>query len=91
MAGGAISRDVALVVERFAELMAAIGFSRPNICPEPSGGVILEWQNTAQVLTVDFDEIQGFSFSYESFEMPELDDGGGLDEFFRGGILEMPF
>lgn len=89
--GGPISNEVVAAAERFAELMAAIGFSRPKICPESSGGVLLEWQSPTQVLTVDFDETQVFSFSYESFEMPELDDEGGLDELVRGGFLKMPF
>ena len=79
------------MAEGFAELMATKGFSRPDTCPDSAGGVLLEWQSPVQALSVEFDEIQGFSFSYESFEKPELDDEGGLAEFFLGGILEMPF
>ena len=88
---GPISNEVVAVAEGFAELMAAKGFSRPNTCPDSAGGVLLEWQSSAQILTVDIDEIQGFSFSYESFELPELDDEGEVDEFVWGGFLEMPF
>ncbi len=91
--GGPISNVVVGVAERFAELMAIIGFSRPNICPEPSGGILLEWQSLTQVLTVDIesDDIHRIYFSYESAETPELDGEGNLDELVRGGFLHDPF
>ena len=69
--------DAAVVV---AEFMATYGFSRPEVCPESSGGVLLEWQQSDRVLTVDLDGIEGFSFAYESLGKPELE--GDIEDFF---------
>ena len=77
--GGPVSTrvvDEAMVV---AELMAIWGFSRPDVCPESSGGVLLEWQQSDRVLTVDFDGIEEFSFSYESPGEPETE--GNFEDF----------
>ncbi len=63
--GGPVSMrilDEAMVV---AELMAICGFSRPEVCPESSGGILLEWQQSERVLTVDLDGIEEFSFAYD--------------------------
>lgn len=69
--------DAAVVV---AEIMATYGFSRPEVCPESSGGVLLEWQQSDRVLTVDLDTIEGFSFAYKSLGEPELE--GDIEDFF---------
>ncbi len=91
--GGAISSKVVDMAERFAEMMARIGFSRPTVCPESSGGILLEWQSLGQVLTVDIAiDKEGFSFSYESAESLELE--GDVWDFLklvRGGFLQHPF
>ena len=67
--------DMALLV---AEIMARCGFSRPMVCPESSGGVLLEWEHANRVLTVDLDGIEGFSFAYES---PGVESEGGVEDF----------
>ena len=69
--------DDAVVV---AEIMAKYGFSRPDVCPESSGGVLMEWQQSDRALTVDLDGIEGFSFAYESPGEPELE--GDIEDFF---------
>ncbi len=69
--------DAALVV---AEVMARMNFSRPNICPQSSGGVLLEWQRPERALTVDLDGIEGFSFAYQSCGVERE---GGIDDFVR--------
>ena len=77
--GGPVSMrivDEAMVV---AELMAICGFSRPDVCPESSGGILLEWQQSDRVLTVDFDGIEEFSFAYESPEESESE--GNFEDF----------
>lgn len=77
--GGPVSMrilDEALVV---AELMAICGFSRPEVCPESSGGILLEWQQSERVLTVDLDGIEEFSFAYESPGEPESE--GDFEDF----------
>lgn len=33
------------------------GFSRPNMCPQSSGGVLMEWQGSDRTLTVDIEEV----------------------------------
>ena len=91
--GGPISREVVDNAERFAEVMARSGFSRPNVCPESSGGILLEWLRRGQALTVDIaSDNEGLSFSYESAETPESEgDGRDFLELVRGGFLQHPF
>lgn len=60
--------------------------ARPDICPQSSGGVLLEWQQTGRVLTVDLDGVEGFSFAYES---PGVESEGGIEDFvslLRAGL-----
>lgn len=92
--GEAISGPIVGAAERFAEFMAVFSFSRPSVCPQSSGGIMLEWHDPDRTLTVDIDsdDIKGFSFSYESAEAPELE--GGTNEFTRlvqDGFLHDPF
>ena len=68
--------DMAVVI---ATIMAAYGFSRPVVCPESSGGVLLEWEESDRTLTVDLDGNEGFSFAYESPGRPELE--GDIEHF----------
>ena len=70
--------DCAVVI---VEVMARIGFSRPDVSPESSGGVLLEWEQGGRVLIVDLDGIGGFSFAYVSRGEVELQ--GDLEGFFR--------
>ena len=63
------------------EVMAKCGFSRPDVCPQSSRGVLLEWQQADRALTVDIDGIEGFSFAYESPVEPESE--GGIEDFVR--------
>ena len=60
--------DVAVVI---AEMMARYGFSRPVVCPVPSGGVLLEWEHANRALTLAVDGNDEFSFAYESPGEPE--------------------
>ena len=60
--------DAAVLI---AEMMARYGFSRPVVCPEPSGGVLLEWEDSGRALAVDLDGNEGISFAYESPGEPE--------------------
>ena len=62
--------DLAVLI---AGMMAGYGFSRPAICPESSGGVLMEWEQSDRALTVDLDRKEGFSFVYESLGGTELE------------------
>lgn len=62
--------DLAVLV---AEMMARFGFTRPLVCPEPSGGVLLEWEHSGRASAVDLDGNDGVSFVYESRGEPELE------------------
>ncbi len=68
--------DAAVVIAR---LMALYGFSRPDICPESSGGILMEWESAEKTLTVDLDSNEGFSFAYESPDEPESE--GDFEDF----------
>ena len=84
--GGPVRTRIADAAVLVVEVMARIGFSRPDICPESSAGVLLEWQQSDRVLTVDLDGIEGFSFCYES---PGVESEGGIEDFvslLRGGL-----
>ncbi len=70
--GGAVPRSIVEAAVDIAGVMSAVGFSRPEVCPESSGGVLLEWHDAGKTLTVDIDFAvglsveRGFSFAYES-------------------------
>ena len=84
--GGPVRKRIADAALRIAEVLARTGFSRPDICPQSSGGVLLEWQQTGRVLTVDLDGVEGFSFAYES---PGVESEGGIEDFvslLRAGL-----
>ncbi len=68
--------DTAIIVAR---IMAEYGFSRPAVCPEPSGGVLMEWEKPGRALTIDLDGNDGFSFVYESSGMLALE--GDIERF----------
>ena len=83
--GGPARKEIVDWAVLVAEIMAEIGFSRPDVSPESSGGIILEWQQSNRVLTVDLDGIaefslsDGFSFAYESPGEPESE--GNFEDF----------
>ncbi len=77
--GEPVQEDIVETAVQVARIMAICGFSRPEVCPESSGGVLLEWQQSDRALTVDLDGIEGFSFSYESPGEPEWE--GGFEDF----------
>ena len=56
--GGPPTRDVVDAAVAVAQIMAYLGFSRPTVCPQSSGGVMMEWQGSSCiVLTVDIEAI----------------------------------
>lgn len=77
--GGPTPREIVDAAVIIAKIMAAYGFSRPAICPEPSGGILLEWEKPDRALTIDLDGNDGFSFVYESLERLELE--GDIEHF----------
>lgn len=79
--GGAVPRSIVEAAVAIAAIMAGMGFSRPEVCPESSGGVLLEWHHADKTLTVDIDFAveSGFSFAYESAGERETE--GDLAEF----------
>lgn len=64
--GGPVRSEIAQAAIQVARLMALIGFSRPDSCPESSGGVLMEWECADRALTVELEASGEFSFSYES-------------------------
>ena len=72
--------DCAVVI---VEIMARIGFSRPDVSPESSGGILLEWEQDGRALIVDLDGIGGFSFAYDALGKVALE--GDIEDFF--GLL----
>ena len=76
--GGPVQPRIADAAAAIAEVMAHCGFSRPDVCPESSGGILLEWQQSDRVLTVDLDGTEGFSFAYESLG---VEAEGGIEDF----------
>lgn len=84
--GGPVRESIADAALTVAEVMARTGFSRPDICPQSSGGVLFEWQQPDRVLTVDLDGIEGFSFAYEA---SGVESEGGIEDFvslLRAGL-----
>ena len=79
--GGPVRNEIVDYTVLIAEIMARIGFSRPGVSPESSGGVLLEWEQGGRALIVDLDGIGGFSFAYASREEVELE--GDIEDFFR--------
>ena len=77
--GGPVPREIVDAAVMIARIMAEYGFSRPAICPESSGGILLEWEEPDRALTVDLDGNEGFSFAYESPGSPELE--GDIEHF----------
>ena len=69
--GGPVRREIAEAAVEIARLMALYGFSRPDICPESSGGILMEWEYAERALAVDLNGNEGFSFAYESTGEPE--------------------
>ena len=85
--GGPVSTRIVDEATMVAELMALFGFSRPDVCPESSGGILLEWQQSDRVLTVDLDGKEEFSFAYETRGEPESE--GDFEDFvslLNGGL-----
>lgn len=62
--GGPVRKETVDMAVLVAEVMARLGFSRPAVSPESSGGIFLEWEQSARTLSVDLDG-NGFSFAYE--------------------------
>lgn len=62
--GGPVRSEVAEAAVQVARLMALIGFSRPDSCPESSGGILMEWQCADRALTVELEDNGELSFSY---------------------------
>lgn len=87
--GGPAQEIIVDVALKVAEVMATSGFSRPDVCPESSGGILFEWQQRDRALTVDLDGSEGFSFSF-SYESPgEPEQEGGIEDFIsllRSGL-----
>lgn len=77
--GGPAPKEIVDTAVMIARIMAEYGFSRPAICPESSGGILLEWEEPDRALTVDLDGNEGFSFAYESPGRPELE--GDIEHF----------
>ena len=85
--GGPARVEIVDAAVEIARLMAVLGFSRPHVCPESSGGVLLEWEHSDRALTVDLDGNEGFSFAYESPGTVELE--GDMERFIgllRAGV-----
>ena len=55
--GGPPARDIVDAAVVVAQIMAYFGFSRPTVCPQSSGGVMMEWQRSFRVLTVDIEGV----------------------------------
>lgn len=53
--GGSPSRDMVDAAVVVARIMAELGFSRPQVCPQSSGGVLMEWEGSGRTLTVDIE------------------------------------
>ena len=64
--GGPVRKEIVDMAILIAGTMARIGFSRPAVSPESSGGIFLEWEHSERALSVDLDGNEGFSFAYES-------------------------
>ena len=77
--GGPVRVEIVDTAVEIARLMAVLGFSRPHVCPESSGGILLEWEHCGRALTVDLDGNDGFSFAYESPRTVELE--GDMERF----------
>lgn len=90
--GSPMPRSVVEVAVAIAAIMSPMGFSRPDVGPESSGGVLLEWYHAGRTLTVGIDIAggispeRGFSFAYES--PGELENEGDLADFvtFLAGV-----
>lgn len=57
--GGPVRIEIVDAAVEIAGLMAFLGFSRPHVCPESSGGVLLEWVHYDRALVVDLDGNEG--------------------------------
>ena len=79
--GGPVRGEIVDTAILIAEIMARFGFSRPVVCPEPSGGVLFEWEHSGRALAVDLDGNEGISFAYESSGEPESE--GDFQDFMR--------
>lgn len=83
--GGPPSRDIVDAAVVVAQVMADFGFSRPAVCPQSSGGVLMEWQGSGRTLTVDIEAIaeppmwEWFSFALASPGEPEQE--GDFEDF----------
>ena len=82
---GPVPKSVVEAAVAIAAIMSDIGFSRPDVGPQSSGGVLLEWHHAGRTLTVDIDIAgglspdRGFSFAYESPGEREIE--GDLEDF----------
>ena len=81
--GGPARGEIVDCAVAIVEIMARIGFTRPDVSPESSGGVLLEWEQDGRALIVDLDGIGGFSFAYDALGKVELE--GDIEDFF--GLL----
>ena len=84
---GPVRREIVDMAVLIAEIMARLGFSRPAVSPESSGGILLEWEQSDRALSVDLDGNDGFSFAYESPGEREL--VGDIEHFvslFAAGV-----
>ena len=90
--GGPVPKSVLEAAVAIAAIMSDIGFSRPDVGPQSSGGVLLEWHHAGRTLTVDIDIAgglspdRGFSFAYESPGEREIE--GDLEDF-TGLLMRM--
>lgn len=84
--GGPPSRDIVDAAVVIAQIMADFGFSRPTVCPQSSGGVMMEWQGSRRVLTVDIEAIWERTvsdcFSFALASPGESEREGNLEDFF---------
>ena len=89
--GGPPSPEIVDAAAVVARIMADLGFSRPEVCPQSSGGVLMEWEGSGRTLTVDIEGIgerpvsDWFSFAFASPGEPERE--GDFEDFVE--LLEV--
>ena len=77
--GGPVQRETAADAVDIAILMALYGFSRPDTCPQSSGGVLMEWECADRALVLELDGNGELTFVYESPGHPETE--GSFEDF----------
>ena len=83
--GGPPSGDIVDAAVVVARILADLGFSRPEVCPQSADGVLMEWEGSGRTLTVDIEAIGErpvsgwFSFAIASPGEPERE--GDFEDF----------